>query len=188
MAHKQQSALNFDYSEYEYDEPIPDIDNMQTELDKHKSGMDNIQMKLGEHNNDMGSKQTEHDQHNSDMDNIKTEFVQHNSDMDNIQTELYEHNCGMDNIPMNLTNVPLTLATHKLNSWPIWITCQTNLTNIFLRIKVIGITLQTRYGSIIEQCNFKVNHICFTFATLNLVNKRFNRLTQKCKDNLPRTY
>ena len=41
------STPNFDYSEY--DEPISDIDNIQTELDEHTSDMDNIQTELDEH-------------------------------------------------------------------------------------------------------------------------------------------
>ena len=42
--------------------------------------------------------------------------------------------------------------------------------------------------AVLQQCVFKANHICFKFATLNLVNKRFNELPQKFKDNLPRIY
>ena len=40
----------------------------------------------------------------------------------------------------------------------------------------------------LQHCDFKANHICLTFVTLNLKNKRFNELTQKRKDNLPRIY
>ena len=64
------SAPNFDCSEYEYDKPISDIDNIQIELDDHTSGMDNIQTECDEHNIDMDNIQTELDKHNSDMDNI----------------------------------------------------------------------------------------------------------------------
>ena len=127
------STPKFDCSEYEYNEPIFDIGNIQTELDEHNINVDNIQTELDEHNSDMDNIQTELDEHNSDMDNIKTELDGHNSDMDNIQTELDD--CITD------------IATHELNSWTIWTTYKRNLTNIFLTKKVIGISFQTRYGS-----------------------------------------
>ena len=94
-------------------------------------------------NSDMDNILTELDEHNSDMDNIQTELDEHNSDLDNMQTELDEYNSDMD----NLRNVSLILATHKLNSWAIWTTYKTNLTNKFLTAKVIRISFQTRYSS-----------------------------------------
>ena len=36
---------------------------------------------------------------------------------------------------------------HELNSWVIWATYKTNLTNIFLTTKVTEISFKTRYGS-----------------------------------------
>ena len=33
--------------------------------------------------------------------------------------------------------------------------------------------------AVLQQCDFKANHICFTLANLNLLNKIFNELTQK---------
>ena len=72
------SMPNSNCSEYKYNKPISDTDNIHTELDKHTSDMDNIK--------------TELDKHNSDINNIQTEFDKHNSDMDNIQTELDKHN------------------------------------------------------------------------------------------------
>ena len=67
-----------------------------------------------------------------------------------------------------------------------------NLKNIFPTTKVIGISFQTRLGSKLLglNCNIAIlkQIICLTFVTLNLKNKRFNELTQKRKDNLPRIY
>ena len=168
-----------DCSEYEYREPISDIDNIQTELDEHISDMDNIQTELDEHNSDMYNIQTELDEHNSDMDNIQTEFDKHNSDMDNIQTELEKciTDIGdaqtelMDDINDVQTELDKCISENKSN----W-----NILPNEIWLKIIRAVLQ--------QCDFKANHLCFTFATLNLVNKRFNELTQKRKDNLPRVY
>ena len=99
----------------------------------------------------------------------------------------------MENIPMNLTNVSLTSATHKLNSWVIWTTYKKNLSNIFLTIKINWNLLPNEIWlkiirAVLQQHVFKANHIWFAFATLNLVNKRFKELNRKCKDNLLRIY
>ena len=131
------STPNFNCSEYEYDEPISDTDNIQTELDEHNSDMDNIQAELDECITDIGD--------------ARTELM---GDMDNVQNELDKY-----------------ISDNKSN----W-----NLLPNEIWLKIIRAVLQ--------QSDFKANHICFTFATLNLVNKRFNELTQKCKDNLPRIY
>ena len=154
-----------DCSEYEYREPISDIDNIQTELDEHISDMDNIQTELDEHNSDLYNIQTELDQHNSDMDNIQTELEKCITDIGDAQTEL------MDDINDAQTELDKCISENKSN----W-----NLLPNEIWLKIIRAVLQ--------QCDFKANHLCFTFATLNLVNKRFNELTQKRKDNLPRVY
>ena len=142
------------------------MDNIQTELDEQNSDMDNIQTEHDKHNNDMDSIQTELDEHNSDMGNIQTELDEHNSDMDNIQTEVDE--CITD-----IGHVQNELDKYISNNKSNW-----NLLPNEMWLKIIRAVLQ--------QCDFKANHTCFTFATLNLVNKRFNELTQKCKDNLPK--
>ena len=63
-------ALNFDCSEQQYDEPISDIENIQTALDEYTSDMDSMQTELDKHNIDMDNIQTELDKHNSDMINM----------------------------------------------------------------------------------------------------------------------
>ena len=143
------STPNFDYSEY--DEPISDIDNIQTELDEHTSDMDNIQTELDEHNSHKDNIQTELDECITDVGDARTELM---GDMEDVQNELDKY-----------------ISDNKSN----W-----NLLPNEIWLKIIRAVLQ--------QCDFKANHVCFTFATLNLINKRFNKLTQKCKDNLPRIY
>ena len=173
------STPNFDCSEYKYDEPISDIDNIQIEIHEHSSDMDNIQTELDEHNSDMESIHTELDQHKSDVDNIQTEFGKHNSDMGNIQTELGE--CITDiadartELMSDMDDVQNELEKYISDNKSNW-----NLFPNKIWLKIMRAVLQ--------QCNFKANHICLTFVTLNLVNKRFNEPTQKCKDNLPRIY
>ena len=150
------------------------MDNIQTELDEHNSGMDNIQTELDEHNSDMDNMQTELDEHNSDMDYIRAELDEHNSDMANIQTELHE--CITDIEFMgDMDDVQNELDKYISDNKSNW-----NVLQNEIWLKIIR-TVQ-------QQCDFKANHICSTFATSNLVNKRFNELTQKCKDNLPRIY
>ena len=215
------STPHSDCSEYEYEEPISDIDSIQTELDEHTSDMDNIQTELDEHNSDMDNIQTKLDEHNSDTDNIQTELDEYNSDMDNIQTELDEHNSNTDNRlteldehNSNIDNIQTELDQHNSDMDNIQAELDECITDIGnARTELMGdmddvqneldkyisdnksnwnllpneIWLKI-IRALLQQCDFKANHACFTFATLNLVNKRFNELTQKCKDNLPRVY
>ena len=100
------------------------------------------------------------------VNNIQNELDEHNSDMGNMQTELAELMGDMDNIQNELDKY---IFDNKSN----W-----NLFPNKMWLKIIRAVLQ--------QCDFKANHRCFTFTTLNLVNKIFKELTQKCKDNLQR--
>ena len=170
---------NFDCSEYEYDEPSSDIYNIETELDEHIIDMDNIKTELYEHNSDKDNIQTELDEHNSDMVNMQTEFDKHNSDLDNIQTELDGCITDIGDAQTELMG-DMDDVQNELDKYISDIKSNWNLLPDEIWLKIIKAVLQ--------QCDFKANHICFTFAALNLINKRFNELTQKFKDNLPRTY
>ena len=125
--------------------------------------VNNIQNELDEHNSDMGNMQTELAERNRDMDNMQTEFEECITDLGDARTELMG---DMDNIQNELDKY---IFDNKSN----W-----NLFPNKMWLKIIRAVLQ--------QCDFKVNHRCFTFTTLNLVNKIFKELTQKCKDNLQR--
>ena len=108
--------------------------------------------------------QTELDKRNSDMDNIKTEIDECITDIGNARNELMS---DMDHAQNELDKY---IFDGKSN----W-----NLLPDEIWHKIIKAVLQ--------QSDFKANRICFTFATLNLVNKRFKKI-QKCKANLPRIY
>ena len=108
--------------------------------------------------------QTELDKRNSDMDNIKTEIDECITDIGNARNELMS---DMDDAQNELDEY---IFDGKSN----W-----NLLPDEIWHKIIKAVLQ--------QSDFKANRICFTFATLNLVNKRFKKI-QKCKANLPRIY
>ena len=113
------------------------------------------------------------------MDNIQTDFDEHNSDMDKIQIELDK--CITDigdtwtEIMDDMNDVQNELDKHISDNKSNWVLLANE---IWLKI----------IRAVLKQCDFNANHTCFTFATLNLVSKRFNELTQKCKSNLPRTY
>ena len=108
--------------------------------------------------------QTELDKRNSDMDNIKTEIDECITDIGNARNELMS---DMDD------------AQNELDKYIFDGKSNCNLLPDEILHKIIKAVLQ--------QSDFKANHICFTFATLNLVNKRFKKI-QKCKANLPRIY
>ena len=108
--------------------------------------------------------QTELDKRNSDMDNIKTEIDECITDIGNARNELMS---DMDDAQNELDEY---IFDGKSN----W-----NLLPDEIWHKIIKAVLQ--------QSDFKANRICFTFATLNVVNKRFKKI-QKCKANLPRIY
>ena len=173
------SMPNFGCSEYKYDEPIPDTGNIQTELDKQNSDMDNILTECDEHNTDMDNIQTQPDKHNNDINNNQTKLDIHNNDMDNIQTELDQYITDIGDawteLIGNMGDVQNELDKHISDNKSNW-----NLLPNKIRLKVIRAVLQ--------QCSFKTNHICSRFATLNFANERFNELTQKRKDQLPRFY
>ena len=124
----------------------------------------------------MGNIQTELDKHNSDMDNIQPELDEHNSDMDNIQTELDKYNYGMNDIPTELDECITDIGNTRTefmgdmddvqNELDKYISDNKSNWNLLpheIWLKMIRAVLQ--------QCNFKANHICFTFAALNLVKK-----------------
>ena len=127
-------------------------------LTKYKTGLD-------EHTSVMDYIQTELDKHNSDRYNILTDLEECITDISDAQTELMgDTNDVQDELDKYISD---NKSNRNLLPNEIW-------------LKIIR--------AILQQCNFKANHICFTFVTLNLVNKRFTELTQKCKDNLPRIY
>ena len=107
--------------------------------------------------------QTELDKRNSVMDNIKTEIDKCITDIGDARTELMG---DMDDAQNELDKY---IFDSKSN-WNL-------LPEIWHKI----------IKAVLQQSDFKANHICFTFATLNLVNKRFKKI-QKCKANLPRIY
>ena len=103
----------------------------------------------------------EYDKPISDTDNIQTELDEHNSDMDNIKTELDECITDIGDVRTelmgNMSNVQNGLDKHISDNKSNW-----NLLPKEIWLKIIRAVLQ--------QCDFKANHTCFTFATLNLVN------------------
>ena len=156
-----------------------DIGNIQTELEKQNSDMDNILTECDEHNTDMVKIQTQPDKHNNDIDNNQTKLDIHNNDMDNIQTELDQYITDISDawtkLMGNMGDVQNELDKHISDNKSNW-----NLLPNKIRLEVIRAVLQ--------QCSFKTNNICSRCATLNFANKRFNELTQKRKDQLPRFY
>ena len=127
--------------------------------------MENIQTELDKHNSDTNIIQTELDEHNSDMDKIQTGLDYCITDIGDAQLELIG---DMDNVQ------------NKLNKY-----ISDNKSNWYLLPNEIQLKI---VRAVLQQCNSKAYHICFTFAILNLVNKKINELTQKCKDNLARIH
>ena len=112
------------------------------------------------------------------MDIIQTELDKRNSDMDNIKTEIDECITDIGNARNELMS-DMDDAQNELDEYIFDGKSNWNLLPDEIWHKIIKAVLQ--------QSDFKANRICFTFATLNVVNKRFKKI-QKCKANLPRIY
>ena len=153
--------------------------------------MDNIQTELDKHNSDIGNIQTELDEHNSDMGNIQTELGEHNIDMDNIQIELDERNSDMDNINKELDGCITEIGNARTELMGDMDDVQKEL-DIYISDKNNGNLLPNEkwlkiIRAVLQQCNFKANHM-FYICRFQSCKKRFNKLTHKYKDNLPRIY